>query len=123
MLFLSWKDKNFMSIEARWQCIWSPVFDAMFTSDFKEKNSVEIPLPGKKADEMKVLLQIIYDTSWNRSILTKENCYFLLNLAHEYQIASIIQMCEGFLVSMVKGKREDVLTVLLVGQKYNLETC
>ena len=104
--------------------IWSPVFDTMFTSDFKEKNSVEIPLPGKKANEMKLLLQIMYDTSWNRSIMTEENCYFLLDLAHEYQIASIIQLCEDFLVSMVKGKKtdKDVLTVLLVGQKYELKT-
>ena len=102
--------------------IWSSVFDTMFTSDFNEKNSVEIPLPGKKANEIKLLLQIMYDTSWNRSIMTEGNCYFLLDLAHEYQIASIIQLCEDFLVSMVKGKRDkDVLTVLLVGQKYGLK--
>ena len=74
--------------------IWSPVFDIILTSDFKEKNSVEIPLPGKKANEIKLLLQIIYDTSWNRSILTRENCYFLLDPAQEYQIDSIAQMCE-----------------------------
>ena len=74
--------------------IWSPVFDTMFTSDFKEKNSAEIPLPGKKANEIKLLLQIMYDTSWNKSILTKGNCYFLLDLAHEYQIDAITQMCE-----------------------------
>ena len=30
----------------------------------------------------------MYDTSWNRSILTRENCNFLLNIAHEYQIDS-----------------------------------
>lgn len=103
--------------------IWSPVFDTMFTSNFKEKNSVEIPLPGKKANEIKLVLQIMYDTSWNRSVLTRENCNFLLDIAHEYQIDSITHMCEDFLVSLVKEKREkDVLTVLLVGQKYNLET-
>lgn len=103
--------------------IWSPVFDTMFTSDFKEKNSVEIPLPGKKANEIKLVLQIMYDTSWNRSVLTRENCNFLLDIAHEYQIDSITHMCEDFLVSLVKEKREkDVLTVLLVGQRYELKT-
>ena len=103
--------------------IWSPVFDTMFTSDFKEKNSVEIPLPGKKANEIKVLLQIMYDTSWNKNIFTKGNCYFLLNLAHEYQIASITQKCQDFLVSMVNERpwEKDVLTVLLVGQRYELK--
>jgi len=105
--------------------IWSPVFDTMFTSDFKEKNSVEIPLPGKKVHEIKLLLQIMYDTSWNRGTLTRKNCYFLLNAAHEYQMSSIIQMCEDFLVSVVSvnGRFEkDVLTNLLVGQKYKLKT-
>jgi len=103
--------------------IWSPVFDNLLSSDFKERNSVEIPLPGKKANEIKKLLQIMYDTSWNRSTLTKQNCYFLLDLAYEYQIDSITQMCEDFLVSMVKEKKEkDVLTVLIVGQKYELKT-
>ena len=28
---------------------WSPVFDRMFMSEFKEKSNDEIPLPGKKA--------------------------------------------------------------------------
>lgn len=103
--------------------IWSPVFDTMFTSDFKEKNSVEIPLPGKKANEIKLLLQIMYDTSWNRSVMTEGNCYFLMDLAHEYHIAAIIQLCEDFLVSIVKRKRgKDVLNILLVGQKYRLQT-
>ena len=36
---------------------WSPVFERMFTSDCKEKNSEEIPLPGKKAREVNELLQ------------------------------------------------------------------
>ena len=35
---------------------WSPVFKRTFSSDFKEKNSDEIPLPGKKASEIKELL-------------------------------------------------------------------
>ena len=103
--------------------IWSPVFDIMFTSGLQGEEQCRIPLPGKKANEIKLLLQIMYDTSWNRSIVTEENYYFLLDLAHEYQIASIIQLCEDFLVSMVERKRDEgVLTVLLVGQKYGLQT-
>ena len=48
-----------MFIEVRW-AMWSPVFEKMFISDFKEKNSGEIELPGKKASEIKELLQIMY---------------------------------------------------------------
>ena len=75
--------------------IWSPVFERMFTSDFKEKNSDEIPLPGKKASEVNELLQIMYP-SLEEKVITRNSCYFLLNLAREYQIASITEKCEDF---------------------------
>ncbi|XP_078343018.1 BTB and MATH domain-containing protein 36-like [Oculina patagonica] len=102
--------------------IWSPVFETMFTADFKEKNSDEISLPGKKASEIKELLQIMYDTSLDKNVVTESNCYFLLDLAHEYQIASITQKCEDFLVYTVKKKGNDVLAGLIAGQKYELKT-
>ena len=51
------------------------------------------------------------------------NCYFLLELAHEYQIESIVEKCHSFLVFMVKEKMEnDALTMLIYGQKYHLKT-
>ena len=101
--------------------MWSPVFERMFTSGFKEKNSDEIPLPGKKASEIKELLQIMYP-SLEEKVVTKANCYFLLDLAREYQIASITQKCEHFLDSAVKtGSENDVLAVLIVGQEYDLQ--
>ena len=101
---------------------WSPVFERMFTSDFKEKNSNEIPLPGKKASEFKELLQMMYP-SLEEKVISRNNCYFLLDLAREYQIASITRKCEDFLVSAVKTRKEnDVLAVLIVGQNYELQT-
>jgi len=101
---------------------WSPVFERMFTADFKEKNSEEIPLLEKKASEVKELLQIMYP-SLEEKVITSNNCYFLLDLAREYQIASITPKCEDFLVSAVKTKKEnDVLSVLIVGQNYGLQT-
>lgn len=101
---------------------WSPVFERMFTSDFKERNSDEIPLPGKKASEFKELLQMMYP-SLEEKVISRNNCYFLLNLAREYQIASITRKCEDFLVSAVKTRKEnDVLAVLIVGQNYELQT-
>ena len=38
----------------------SPVFETMFTSDFQEKEKKEIPLRGKKANEVKELLQVLF---------------------------------------------------------------
>ncbi|XP_020606664.1 BTB and MATH domain-containing protein 36-like [Orbicella faveolata] len=101
---------------------WSPVFERMFTYDFKEKNSGEIPLPGKKASEINELLQMMYP-SLEEKVISSNNCYFLLDLAREYQIDSITRKCEDFLVSAVKTRKEnDVLAVLIVGQNYELQT-
>jgi len=40
--------------------MWSPVFEAMFGSDFKEKNLAEIELPGKKFDSLLELLAVTH---------------------------------------------------------------
>ena len=80
---------------------WSPVFEKMFMSDFKEKANDEIPLPGKKASEIKQLLHMMYPSLEEKPV-TKSNCYFLFALAHEYQIESIAQKCEAFMVTAVK---------------------
>ena len=101
---------------------WSPVFEKMFTTDLKEKNSDEIPIPEKKASEFKELLQMMYP-SLEEKLVTTRNCYFLFELAHEYQIESISQKCEALMVSMVKNRIEnDVLAMLVYGQKYQIKT-
>ena len=101
---------------------WSPVFEKMFTTEFKEKNNDEIPLPGKKESEIKLLLFMLYPSLEEKRVTTS-NCYFLFELAHEYQIQSIAQKCEAFMVTMVKQRIEnDVLAMLIYGQKYHLKT-
>ena len=101
---------------------WSPVFEKMFTSGLKEKNNDEIPLPGKKAREVKTLLLMMYPSLEEKKV-TKANCYFLFELAHEYQIESIARKCEAEMASMVKKRIEyDVLAMLIYGQKYELKT-
>ena len=102
--------------------LWSPVFEKMFSSEFKEKNKYEIPLPGKKASEVKTLLLMMYPSLEEKQV-TKANCYFLFELAHEYQIESIARKCEAQMASMVKRRMEnDVLDMLIYGQKYELKT-
>ena len=101
---------------------WSPVFEKMFLSDFKEKSNDKIPLPGKKASEIKHLLYMMYP-SLEVKPFTKSNCYFLFELAREYQMESIAQKCEALMVSMVKQRTErDVLAMLIYGQKYQLKS-
>ena len=102
--------------------IWSPVFEKMLSAKFKEKNSDEILLPGKKAKEFEVMLHMMYPSLEEKPV-TKTNCYFLFKLAHEYQIEIIIQKCVNLMVSMVKDKREnDVLGMLIYAQKYQIKS-
>ena len=96
----------------------------MFTSEFQEKNSCEIPLPGKKVSEIKELLLIIYlnvsGEAWNT--VTNENCYFLVKLADEYQMEEIFKRCENVLVKLVSSKSGNTfLADLRFAQTYKLE--
>ena len=104
--------------------LWSPVFERMFTGAFQEKNKEEIPLPDKKANEIKELLLMIYPNVMGKpwAIVTHENCYFLASLAQEYQIYAIGQQCEEFLVDKVRlGKGQDIINELVFAQTYKLE--
>ena len=105
--------------------MWSPVFEKMFTSWFKEKKSCEIPLPDKKASEIRELLLIIYPTKSGKAwkTVTNENCYFLLKLADEYQMEDIRKKCEDVLVKLVSEKPGTTfLDDLTFAQTYKLET-
>ena len=99
----------------------SPVFEKMFTSEFQEKDKNEISLPGKSSTEIKELLLMIYPLASEKQI-TKENCYFLVKLAHEYQIDAIVQKCEDYIVAKLETKPKDgVLADLIFAQTYKLE--
>ena len=101
--------------------MWSPVFEKMFTSEFQEKNKNEIHLPDKKSSEVKELLLMIYPSTTEKQI-TKENCYFLVKLAHEYQMDAIVEKCEDFMVDKIKLKPNDgIIADLVFSQTYKLE--
>ncbi len=55
--------------------IWSPVFETMFKSNFLERDSMEISLPGKSFDDIKELLAVIYPP--NRPIVATNIQRFL----------------------------------------------
>lgn len=72
--------------------MWSPVFSRMFTADFKEKTAQTLPLPEKKASEIREMLLVIYPTSAKQ--IDESNYHFLLNLADEYMMKSLVEKCE-----------------------------
>lgn len=80
--------------------MWSPVFSTMFTAQFKEKTADEIPLPGKKATEVKEMLLVIYPTSARE--IDRKNFLILLNLAKEYMMTKLTQKCESFLLRQLE---------------------
>ena len=101
---------------------WSPVFERMLSAEFKEKDSGEISLPEKKASEFEEMLQMMYP-SLEEKLISQRNCYFLFELAHEYQIDSIAQKSVKLMVSMVKNRTEDdVLSMLIYAQKYAIKS-
>lgn len=106
----------------------SPVFEKMFTSEFQEKEKKEIPLPDKKANEVKELLQVIYPTVERKppDEIKEENCRYLLRLSQEYQMEAITQRCEDFIVKIMKEsfsaeKDPDIIAELVFAQTYNLK--
>ena len=41
-------------------CHWSPVFKAMFTGDYKEKNEAIVKLPGKEAEDLIKFMAVLH---------------------------------------------------------------
>ena len=99
----------------------SPVFSQMFSSDFKEKDADEVPLPEKKAAEIREMLMVTYPT-FNKPV-NDTNLYFLLPLAQEYQMTVLKQRCEDHLLRLTDKSHEigPILETLIVAQKYTLE--
>ena len=54
----------------------SPVFKAMFKSQFKESTANEIPLPEKKADEVRDFLKKVYGPQYIQQQVEITSKYF-----------------------------------------------
>ena len=116
--------------------MWSEVFSTMFTSQFKEKTALEVPLPGKKSAEIKEMLLVIYPTS--AKPIDEGNNAFLLDLAKEYMMAKITEKCESYLLGRLSSpksyngvcctcgnwreywKKGNCLELLVIAQNYGL---
>ena len=100
--------------------MWSPVFEKMFCSEFKEKSSNEISLPGKKAVEIKEMLLVIYPTSKS---INEDNCYYLLSLAREYQMEQLTERCEKYLLHREKTPHQAIDFLVLANEFVMEELC
>ncbi|XP_062577714.1 BTB and MATH domain-containing protein 36-like isoform X1 [Saccostrea cucullata] len=78
----------------------SPVFKTMFSSNFKEKNVMEIELPGKTYRDFENFLMCLSPNKcldFNDDVIGN-----LLPLAQEYQVDSIINKCENWLLKEIE---------------------
>ena len=108
----------------------SPVFETMLSSNFKEKNAKEIPLPGKKVEEIEGLLRAIYPNC--KYAITRQNCFSLLVLCCEYQMDELKERCEKFVLdtyrphrtttrpSAGKTLRDEALQFVVMSQRHQL---
>ena len=96
--------------------MWSPVFEKMFTSDFKEKQLDEVPLPEKKASEIREMLLVMYVKT---KPVTEDNVFFLLDLAQEYQMDQLRHLCEECLIG--KTTKAEAIPFLVLAQRYGLD--
>ena len=99
----------------------SPVFEAMFESDFKEKQNAEIPLPGKKYDDFIKFLLCFYPHSIK--LITYNDVDALLPLADEYQVNYIQEKSEEILLYHLEKSiliDKTVVHILLLADKYAL---
>jgi hypothetical protein len=93
--------------------IWSPVFETMFKSNFKEKDSTEINLPDKAYEDVLEMLHVIYPP--NKSI-TAINVERLLEFADEYQMVELTKRCKAFFL-----QQRGTIEILLLAQRYQFE--
>ena len=80
--------------------VWSPVFAKMFTTQFREENADEIPLPAKKADEISEMLAVIYPT-FEREV--DENNCLSFETCQRVHDDDAHQEMRKFLVKKIRG--------------------
>ena len=97
--------------------MWSPVFSAMFTAQFREQTADEIPLPGKKAAEIKEMLLVIYPIFENQ--VHRGNFPFLLKLSKEYMMTRLTRKCESFLLGTL-GNAGQLCLLLVIAEAFEL---
>ncbi|CAH1784971.1 unnamed protein product [Owenia fusiformis] len=119
--------------------MWSPVMEAMFHRDFKEKNAMEINLPHKSYEEVIEFLKVLHppneeisgilsDSQAIDSVLhnssfvdrnlknSGSNITKILPLIQEYQVDILMKRCEDLLMC-----RSGCIQNYILAQKYNLQ--
>jgi len=92
---------------------WSPVFMAMFSSSFMEKEEGKVTMHGKSLQDVRLLLNCIYPP--NTCTVNSDNVMNLLPLIEEYDISALKSKCVD-----VIARYEPSLDVILIAHEYNM---
>lgn len=110
----------------------SPVFKVMLTHDMTEKRTKQIELPGKKAADVLLMLEMIYPCSDTKfQVLPWDVAAALLSFSREYQIPALASQVDEILsaefISTWHRKKygtaediKDVVDKLLTAQEFGL---
>ncbi|XP_071131451.1 BTB and MATH domain-containing protein 36-like [Mytilus edulis] len=102
----------------------SPVFNSMFSSNFKEKDKFEIELPGKNLHHFLMFLRCTLDGYGD--YIEDDNVHFVMALAHEYQVKEILEKADTFLANLYTSKgidgcySEKIVQGILEAEKFNI---
>ncbi|XP_062596226.1 uncharacterized protein LOC134257646 [Saccostrea cucullata] len=88
----------------------SPVFRAMFTSDFKEKNESTVKFPGKKYEDFVLFLRCFYPGEHIK--LNDRGLEQVLPLAREYGMDSLLTSGQKWMLEEVKTRMKDVSFIM-----------
>ncbi len=94
----------------------SPFFEAMFTSEFKEKNDTVVKLNDITPDALEVVIDAIYKFNLE---LTIQNLPEVLAAAHMLQISGIIEKCKIHMIDNIE--KRTCFTFLALGEKYEFK--
>ncbi|CAI2337567.1 unnamed protein product [Caenorhabditis sp. 36 PRJEB53466] len=89
-------NKQKLFVNKAYLALYSPVFYAMFYSNFQEREKAQVELEDVILEEFRELLNIIYPC---HKPVTADNVEYLLELGDKYEIQYVMDECERFLVS------------------------
>ncbi|XP_060607427.1 uncharacterized protein LOC132759636 [Ruditapes philippinarum] len=89
---LVFDDQQELYVSQNFLILSSPVFDAMFKNDFKEKQQSAVFLKGKNHSEFHEFLLCINPGTFKP--VTEANVLRIVPIAEEYQVDPIIQICQ-----------------------------
>ncbi|XP_060607425.1 uncharacterized protein LOC132759633 isoform X2 [Ruditapes philippinarum] len=85
---LTFDDGQVLFVSQNFLILASPVFEAMFRGDFKEKQTRNVDLKGKKYDGFLEFLMCIHPGT--TTIVNRDNVLDIIPIAEEYQVTRII---------------------------------